>query len=164
MTEYYILAWLSFYYALVVLSALVGFWIRNKYFKNEKITQIEYGIVSEKPILCKMIASNEENKQASEIIIWFYALQLALTLCDFDFFRDLAQSEIRTMWNKSELLYAYFFLVVCKCFEPLFSCYLCRKSWLEKYISRVQLYTSLEDDLHQGFEYSWCIKGTFPWM
>ena len=69
MTEYYILAWLSFYYALVVLSALVGFWIRNKYFENEKITQIEYGIVSEKPILCKMIASNEENKQASEIII-----------------------------------------------------------------------------------------------
>ena len=51
MTEYYILAWLSFYYALVVLSALVGFWIRNKYFENEKITQIEYGIVSEKPIL-----------------------------------------------------------------------------------------------------------------
>ena len=69
MTEYYILAWLSFYYALVILSALVGFWIRNKYFENEKITQIEYGIVSEKPILCKMIASNEENKQASEIII-----------------------------------------------------------------------------------------------
>ena len=67
MTEYYILAWLSLFYALVVLSALVGFWIRNKYFENEKITQIEYGIVSEKPILCKMIASNEENKQASEI-------------------------------------------------------------------------------------------------
>ena len=67
MTEYYILAWLSFYYALVVLSALVGFWIStNKCFENEKITQIEYGIVSEKPILCKMIASNEENKQASK--------------------------------------------------------------------------------------------------
>ena len=63
MTEYYILAWLSLYYALVVLSALVGFWIRNKYFENEKIAQIEYGIVSEKPILCsKMISSNEENK------------------------------------------------------------------------------------------------------
>ena len=74
-TEYYILAWLFFYYALLVLSALVGFWIRNKYYlENEKITQIEYGIVSEKPILCKMIASNEENKHASEIIIWFYAL------------------------------------------------------------------------------------------
>ena len=63
MTEYYILAWLSLYYALVVLSALVGFWIRNKYYlENEKITQIEYGIVSEKPILC-------EKKQASKIIV-----------------------------------------------------------------------------------------------
>ena len=31
-------------------------------------------------------------------------VQLALTLCDFDFFWNLAQCEIRTMWKKSELL------------------------------------------------------------
>ena len=55
MTEYYILAWLFFYYAVVVLSALVGFRIKSKYQENElanieKITRIENGIVSQEPM------------------------------------------------------------------------------------------------------------------
>ena len=55
MSEYYILAWLFFYYAVVVLSALVGFRIKSKYRENElanieKITRIENGIVSQEPM------------------------------------------------------------------------------------------------------------------
>ena len=55
MSEYYILAWLFFYYAVVVLSALVGFWIKSKYRENElanneKIARIENGIVSQEPM------------------------------------------------------------------------------------------------------------------
>ena len=58
--EYYLFVLLFFYYAAmlcpIVLSGLVGIWIcrsgRNKY---EKIAQI----VSEKPILCKMVAFSD---------------------------------------------------------------------------------------------------------
>ena len=53
MTGYYILAWLYFYYAVVVLLALVGFWIQNKYRENERVAQIENGTISRKPMLIK---------------------------------------------------------------------------------------------------------------
>ena len=53
MTGYYILALLYFYYAVVVLLALAGFWIKNKYRENERIAQIENGTISQEPMLIK---------------------------------------------------------------------------------------------------------------
>ena len=92
MTEYYILAWLSLYYALVVLSALVGFWIRNKYFENEKITQIEYGIVSEKPILCKMVAySDSQLRFYTQYLIYKISVCISLFVCMYHFFSETTQ-------------------------------------------------------------------------
>ena len=71
MSEYYILAWLFFYYAVVVLSALVGFWIKSKYRENElanneKIARIENGIVSQEPNGRKLLIYTKEEENKTE--------------------------------------------------------------------------------------------------
>ena len=43
-------------------------------------------------------------KNSTSYYVCTIYIQVALTLCDFDFFGKLAQSEDRTMWNKLELL------------------------------------------------------------
>ena len=45
----------------------------------------------------------ENGKIGTTLFLELPQLQVALTLCDFDFFWKLAKSEIRTKWNKSEL-------------------------------------------------------------